>query len=148
MRGLTALIGRLGQEERGREAARRSSDRGGAPARAKQRRGKKGRGREGRLTGGAGVSLGEEKRERDGGAWAAAGKRKAGCWAAGPKGKVVLFLFLFQFKLFLSNSNQNSSNPFTKIYKLFLNFTQATKNYAKPNNDAQTLVVSKLIKLN
>jgi hypothetical protein len=48
---------------------------------------KEGRGWEGRLTGGAGVSVEEEKRERDGGAWAAAGERKAGCWAAGPKGK-------------------------------------------------------------
>jgi hypothetical protein len=55
--------------------AKRSGDRGGALARAKQRRGKKGRGREGRLTDGVGVSVEEEKRERDGGAWAAAGRR-------------------------------------------------------------------------
>jgi hypothetical protein len=60
---LTQAVGR------GREAAKRSGDRGGAPARAKQRRGKKGRGREGRLTGGASMSVEEEKRERDGGAW-------------------------------------------------------------------------------
>jgi hypothetical protein len=64
MRGLTALIGRLGRVGRGREAARRGEDRGGSPARAKQRRGNKGRGRGGRLTGGAGVSVGEEKKDK------------------------------------------------------------------------------------
>jgi hypothetical protein len=84
---------------RGREAAKRSSDRGDAPTRAKQRRGKKGREREGRLTGGAGMSVEEEKRERDGGAWAAAGKVLAGRWATGLKGKrgkFRFFIFLFQ----------------------------------------------------
>jgi hypothetical protein len=67
------------------------------------------------------------------------------------EGRVSLVFFFsfsnsFQIKLLLSNSNQNSSNLFTKFYKL-LNFTQATKSYAKSNNDAQTLVVSILINL-
>jgi hypothetical protein len=116
---------------------------------SKQRREERKEGEEEGLTGGAGVSLREKKRERDGRAWAAAGEGKVGCSAAGPKGKVVLsfFRFLFQFKLFLSNSNQNPSN-FSQNFRNLLDFTQATKNYAKPNNDAQSLVVSRLIKLN
>jgi hypothetical protein len=73
----------------------------------------------------------------------------------GPLGRKVrwfssFFLFLFQtlFKtiLFKSNSNQNPSK-FSQNFINLLDFTQAIKNYAKPNNDAQTLVVSKLIKL-
>jgi hypothetical protein len=75
LRGINCLNWLTQAAGRGREVAKRSGDRGGALARAKQRRGKKGRGREGRLTDGVGVSVEEEKRERDGGAWAAAGRR-------------------------------------------------------------------------
>jgi hypothetical protein len=90
------------------------------------------------------------KRKREAGAWAAAGRS---WWAAGPpgqKGGKGKFSFLFQthfktsFKLkfkskFLLNLSQN--------FIIFLKVTQATKNHAKPNNDAQSLVVSILIKL-
>jgi hypothetical protein len=69
------------------EAARRGRDRGGVRSDEAEGGKKKGKGWEGRLTGGVGVSVEEEKREKDGGAWAAAGERKAGRWAAGPKGK-------------------------------------------------------------
>jgi hypothetical protein len=143
MLGITALSGRLGREERGRDAARCGGDRGGAPAQAKQRRGKKGRGRGGRLTSGAGVSVGDEKRERG---WRGSG-------SLGRKVRLISFFFFsfckpFSIQFFFkSNSNQNPSN-FSQNFINLLDFTQATKNYAKPNNDAQTLVVSKLIKLN
>jgi hypothetical protein len=76
-----------------------------------------------------------------------------GEWVAGPKGKVDFFFFFsfckpFSIQFFFkSNSNENPSN-FSQNFINLLDFTQATKNYAKPNNDAQTLVVSKLIKLN
>jgi hypothetical protein len=53
------------------------------------------------LTGGAGSSA--KQNEKEPGAWAAAGKRLVGCWAAGPEGEKVSFLFFFFFKLF---SNQ------------------------------------------
>jgi hypothetical protein len=77
-----------------------------------------------------------------------------GCCAAGPKGEKVSFLFFFfsfsnsfQTKLFLnSNSNKTFSN-FSQNFIIFLKVTQATKNHANPNNDAQPLVVSVLIKL-
>jgi hypothetical protein len=65
-------------------------------------------------------------------------------------GFLFFFFFFFQlfsnqlFKLqiqikFLLNLSQN--------FIIFLKVTQATKNHAKPNNDAQPLVVSILIKL-
>jgi hypothetical protein len=97
------------------------------------------------------VSAGEKKtkRGRRGAGRCGKGDRAAG--PAGPKGKLSAFFSFFQtfFKtiLFQTNSNQNPSNFSQKFINL-LDFTQATKNYAKPNNDAQTLVVSKLIKLN
>jgi hypothetical protein len=52
----------------------------------------------------------------------------------------------FQTNFSNQNSNQISFKFFTKFYNL-LKVTQATKNHAKPNNDAQPLVVSILIKL-
>jgi hypothetical protein len=69
----------------------------------------------------------------------------------GQKGREVSFSFFsfsntFQIKLFFSNSIQNSSNLFTKFIN-FLEATEATRNHAKPNDDAQPLVVSILIKL-
>jgi hypothetical protein len=72
------------------------------------------------------VSAREKKRERDGGAWATAGEGKAGCRAAGPKGKVVLFLFfLFLFQTFFDINpvqikfKSKSFKLFTKFYKSF-----------------------------
>jgi hypothetical protein len=68
------------------------------------------------------------------------------------KGKEVSFFFSFSFSnpfqinLLNSNSNQTFSN-FSQNFIIFLEVTQATKNHAKPNNDAQSLVVSRLIKL-
>jgi hypothetical protein len=38
-------------------------------------------------------------------------------------------------------------STFHRIFIIFLEVTQATKNHAKPNNDAQSLVVSRFIKL-
>jgi hypothetical protein len=62
-----------------------------------------------------------------------------------------LFLLqtLFKSNLFQLKFKQNFPNFFTNFYRLFiLDFTQATKNHAKSNDDAQSLVVSRLIKLN
>jgi hypothetical protein len=83
--------------------------------------------------------------------------RLRGKWAGGPlgqKGKEVSLFSLsfcfsnsFQINLLNSNSNQKSSN-FSQNFINFLDFTQATKNHAKPNNDAQSVIVSRLIKLN
>jgi hypothetical protein len=126
--GIAAARG-LGEVERGKEKGRR---RGGT-----DRRGRR-------------VS-GEEKIEREGTGVGRCGEGEVGCWAARPKGKEVFFRFLFQT---FSNSNFSFQiqtkilHTFSQNFINFLNFTQETKNYAKPNNDAQTLVVSKLIKLN
>jgi hypothetical protein len=70
----------------------------------------------------------------------------------GQKGREVLFPLFSLFKLF---SNQTFSTQIqSKHFKLFsqnfinlLDLTQATINHALPNNDAQKLVISKLIKL-
>jgi hypothetical protein len=81
-------------------------------------------------------------------------ERKLGRWAGWARMKVrsfFFFLFLFQtlFKLNLFNSNSiKTFQTFSQNFINLLNLTQATKNHAYPNNDAQTLVVSKLIKLN
>jgi hypothetical protein len=62
------------------------------------------------------------------------------------------FLFFFFFsKLhfqtkFISNSNQTFSNFSQEFYRLFRNLTSNQKP-CKPTDDAQTLVVSKFIKL-
>jgi hypothetical protein len=124
-----------------------------APGRARQRRGRKKGKRRGRLTGGAEMSAKERKKKMEPAARATAGED---WWAAGPpgrKGKEVSFLFFFfsfsdsfQTNLLNSNSNQTFSN-FSQNFIIFLEVTQATKNHAKPNNDAQSLVVSRLIKL-
>jgi hypothetical protein len=153
MRGITALIGQLGQVE---GEGRRPGAAGiaAAPDRAKQRRGggKKRRKVKGKpLTGGAGVSAGEEKEKGKRRCGPLRGRAIEGCLAEVPKGKARLIFFLFFqsfFKsiLFISNSNQKSSNLSQNFINI-LEFTQATKNYAKPNNDAQSLVVSRLIKL-
>jgi hypothetical protein len=95
---------------------------------------KKGRGGE-RLTGGAHMSArrNKKKKERGGAGWreekvnGPLGRR-----AERRKGKFFSFLFQTFFKSNFSFQIQtkNSSNLFTKFYKL-LNFTQATKSYAK-----------------
>jgi hypothetical protein len=67
----------------------------------------------------------------------------------GEKGKFLFFLFFFKLfskQLLNSNSNQISFKSFTKFYNLFKSHT-SNQNHAKPNNDAQPLVVSILIKL-
>jgi hypothetical protein len=72
----------------------------------------------------------------------------------GRKRSKVLFPFSFSF------SNSFQIKPFStqiqiKYFQTFsqhlinlLDFTQATKDHALPNNDAQSLVVSRLMKLN
>jgi hypothetical protein len=142
---------RAGRKGKGGGQARRGSRRCSGPGETEERKERKGKGREtyrrGRHVSGRG-----EKRKRMAGEWAAAGKGRRD---VGPLGrKVTLFLFspflfqtFFNTIFFKSNSNQNPSN-FSQNFINLLYFTQATKNYAKLNNDAQTLVVSKLIKLN
>jgi hypothetical protein len=84
------------------------------------------------------------------------GTTGVGCCGEGKGGPLgrkvseVSFLFSsnsFQINFLHSKSNQTFLN-FHRIFIIFLEITQATKRHAKPNNDAQTLVVSKLIKLN
>jgi hypothetical protein len=61
----------------------------------------------------------------------------------------LFFSFLFQtpFKTtFLFKCKPNSFKLFLKIFLNFLETTQATKNHAKPTDDAQSLVASILIK--
>jgi hypothetical protein len=75
-----------------------------------------------------------------------------GCWATVLKGKRGEFLFFFSFSNPFQNNllNSNSNKPFQtfhRIFIIFLEVTQATKNRAKPINDAQSLVVSRFIKL-
>jgi hypothetical protein len=102
------------------------------------------------VTGGARVSASAKKRKRERERRAGAGRVR---WAAGPKGKEVRFCF-FSFLFsnfflkphFFSNSNQTLTNIFSKIYKLFRNHTSNQKP-CKPTDNAQTLVVSKFIKL-
>jgi hypothetical protein len=86
-------------------------------------------------------------------AWAGAGRSWWAGRPAGPKGKEVpLFFSFFFFKPFpiQTFSFQIQTKFFQTFHKNFINFlevTQATKSYAKSNNDAQPLVVSILIKL-
>jgi hypothetical protein len=105
------------------------------------------KGEKGRLTGGTQLSVKGKKRKRRGRRRGLA--RGVANGPLGQKGREASFFLFpnsFQIKLFFSNSNQNSSNLFTKFYKLFRSHT-SNKNHAKPNNDAQPLVVSTLIKL-
>jgi hypothetical protein len=73
-----------------------------------------------------------------------------GRWAEKVKGKFFLFLFFFS-NSFLKQSFpfKFKPNSFKLFHKNFINFleaTQATKNHAKPNDDAQPLVICILIK--
>jgi hypothetical protein len=83
------------------------------------------------------------------------GRRGEVRWAARPfglKGEPTRFFSFFSFSnfflkpIFFSNSNQTLSNFFSKIYKLFRNQISNQKP-CKPTDDAQSLVVSKFIKL-
>jgi hypothetical protein len=73
----------------------------------------------------------------------------------GPQAEMVSRVRFFSFFLFqtLFKSTfwiQIQIKPFQPFHKIFINIlevTQATKNHAKPNNDAQSLVVSRFIKL-
>jgi glycerol uptake facilitator-like aquaporin len=53
----------------------------------------------------------------------------------------------FQNILFKLQIQINFILNFSQTFIIFLKVTQTTKNHAKPNNDAQPLVVSILIKL-
>jgi hypothetical protein len=71
-------------------------------------------------------------------------------WAEWWEGKLFFFLFffiLFLKQTFLFKFKPNSFKLFLKNFINFLEATQATKNHAKPTDDAQSLVVSILIKL-
>jgi hypothetical protein len=122
-----------------------------ALGRARQKRGEEERKVKGPpLTSGAGMSARQKEKKKE---TAAVGEALAGSWAArlkGKRGRFVFFFFFFKlfskqlFKIqiqikFLLNFSQN--------FIIFLKVTQATKNHAKSNNDAQPLVVSRLIKL-
>jgi hypothetical protein len=71
-----------------------------------------------------------------------------GWWPAGAKGGEILFFKLFSNQIFSIQIKTKTLQTFSQNFINFLNFTQATKIHAKTNNDAQTLVVSRLIKLN
>jgi hypothetical protein len=122
-----------------------------APDRAGQgKRKKKGKGKGEADRWGPHVSERKTKRKRKEAVWAGAGRRLMGRWAVGLKGGKVSFFFFF-FKLFLNQTflfkfKPNSFKLFLKNFINFLEVTQATKSYAKSNNDAQPLVVSILIK--
>jgi hypothetical protein len=146
-----ALVGRFGEEGgKGRGRARRDS-RGGTGSAGSDVGKKKGRGEGEADRRGPGVGVCEEK-EKEAVGWAAAGWFGGPAGLAGPKGERVIFLFFLFFQtLFKTNfSFQIQPNPFKLFLKNSINFlevTQATKSYAKSNNDAQSLVVSILIKL-
>jgi hypothetical protein len=98
------------------------------------------------------VSERKTKEKRKEAVWAGAGRRLMGRWAAGLKGGKVSFFFFFSFfrTLFKTNFSFQIQTKillnFSQNFIIFLEATQATKNHANPNNDAQPLVVSILIK--
>jgi hypothetical protein len=99
------------------------------------------------------VSASAGKRKGEAVRWAAAGGFGGPAGLARPKGgKVIFSFFAFLFQtLFKTNfSFQIQTKFFQTFLKNFINSleaTQATKNHAKPTDDAQSLVVSILIKL-
>jgi hypothetical protein len=117
-----------------------------------ERKKKKGKGK-GRLTGGAQVSaLAGKKKKEEEKRWVGAGVGRRAAWAVwAERGAGDVFFFFsfsnFIFKpFFFSNSNQTFQTFSQEFYKLFRNHTSNQKP-CKPTNDAQTLVVSKFIKL-
>jgi hypothetical protein len=89
----------------------------------------------------------EKKKKKETTARAVAGEGNRGM--LGRKVSEVSFLFSKPFSIqILSNQIQTKNlQTFHKIFIIFLEVTQATKNHGKPNNDAQPLVVCILIKL-
>jgi hypothetical protein len=139
--------------ERGREG-RGTTGRGGDCAAApgelgSEERKKKGKGK-GRLTGGAQVSASRRKKEKGEERWAGADDGRRAVWAERGAGEVFFFSFSFSnfiFKQFLFIFKSNFFKLFLKNFiKFFRNHTSNQKP-CKPTDDAQTLVVSKFIKL-
>jgi hypothetical protein len=81
------------------------------------------------------------------------GEEQVGRWAAGPErrgGKFSFFFFSFSNSFQINFKAQIQIKFLLKLsgnFIIFLKVTQATKNHAKPNNDAQPLIVSILITL-
>jgi hypothetical protein len=85
----------------------------------------------------------KKKRERGG----AVGRRGVGLGRLGQIEPGALFCFFLNFifkSIFNSNSNQTFANFSQIFYRLFIDHTSNQKP-CKPNDDAQTLVVSKFI---
>jgi hypothetical protein len=148
---LNALIGKLaGEEKEGEKAGAAGS------ARLRRQAGEAGGRRKGRGKGeadrwGPGVSECKEKKTREG----EAGRHGMASWAGRPgwaEGGAGHGFLSFFFNFFFSNhfsfeiQIKTPSNLFSKIYKLFGNHT-SNQNPCKPTDDAQSLVVSKFIKL-
>jgi hypothetical protein len=93
-----------------------------------------------------------EKEKGEGERWAGAGRLDGPLGPSGLKGKPALFFFLFLFQTSFSNhfSFQIQIKLFQtfsqEFYKLFRNHTSNQKP-CKPTDEAQTLVVSKFMKL-
>jgi hypothetical protein len=93
---------------------------------------------------------GERKREEE--KWAGAGEIDGPLGPPGLKGWPVVSFFSFSFPnfifkpYFISNSNQTFQTFSQEFYKLFRNHTSNQKPW-KPTDDAQSLVVSRFIKL-
>jgi hypothetical protein len=95
----------------------------------------------------------KKKKERGkGGPARGAGWAAWAIWAEREPALVFPFFFFFFFSNFIfksfliSNSNQTFANFSQEFYKRFRNHT-SNQNPCKPTDDAQTLVVSKFIKL-
>jgi hypothetical protein len=116
---------------KGSDRARRESRR--RLTGAKQRRGRKeGRRRGTPLTGGAGTSARQEEKKRDGGRGLPRGKRLAGCWVTGPKGKRGKLFSFFFFKLFSNLSNSNSNQTFLNFSQNFYKYFRIHPSNQKP----------------
>jgi hypothetical protein len=79
----------------------------------------------------------KKKRKGDGGRGLPRGKRLAGCWTTGPKGKrsKLFSFFLFQTLFKTTFQIQIQIKSFKTFHKIFINileFTQATKTHTKP----------------
>jgi hypothetical protein len=145
------LAGSGGEERKGKMTGRGGNRGGGGPARLSRRRRRKERGKGEADRWGHGVS-GSRKKKRRGGSVGRCGKLDDG--PAGRLGRKVgrvsfsFFLLFFFFKsIFSFQIHTKILLNFSQNFIILLEATQATKNHAKPNNDAQPLVVSILIKL-
>jgi hypothetical protein len=148
IRRVIALIGLFKQQGKGKGDGRNRGCSGG-PAKQRRRR-KKGERKETNRWDPVVSESKEKEKERD-------GVDRCGEGLLGRLGRKVrrslsLFFSIFVFKLFLKQTFlfKFKPNPFKLFLKNFINFleaTQATKNHAKQTDDAQSLVVSILIKL-